>query len=149
MLDHLLVSDILNIFSSNCVPPHLLAELTEARDYFLGDPSLRTATLPVEGPDGKRHGGTHFERVEKPSGINFSRAYTLGPSDQSQNSVASPVKWGKLDRHVSTPGSIDDLPDSRVVRAKYVRVCVSCILCGVKYGIEQNLDLIACCEPLL
>ena len=56
--------------SSNCVTPHLLAELTEARDYFLGDLSLRTTTTPVEGPDGKRHGGTHFERVEKPSGIN-------------------------------------------------------------------------------
>ena len=121
--------------SSNCVPPHLLAELTEARDYFLGDPSLRTATTPVEGPDGKRHGGTHFERVEKPSGINFSRAYTLGPSDQSQNSVASPVKWGKLDRHIPTPGSVDELPDSRVVRAKYVRVCV---LCAVNLYCARN-----------
>ena len=111
--------------------PQLLAEFTDARDYFLGDPALRTATLPVRGADGKLHGGTHFERVEKPHGIANTRAYTLGPSDQSQNSVASPVKWGKLDRHVPTPGSVTELPDSRVVRAKYVRVCALCVIYDV------------------
>ena len=118
------------------MPSQLLVEFTAARDHFLGDPVLRTATLPVRGVDGKLHGGTHFERVEKLQGIVNTRAYTLGPSDQSQNSVASPVKWGKLERHVPTSGSVVELPDSRVVRAKYVRVCELYCKSYGKYGID-------------
>ena len=69
-------------------------------------------------------GGTHFERVENPQGIMGTRAYTLGPSDQSQNSVTSPVAWGKLDRSKPTPGSAEELPDNRSVRPALMKVGV-------------------------
>lgn len=96
----------------------------EARDAVLGPADQRTSTRPVDSPTGCRVGGTAFEREEHPTGVHGARAFTLACSTQHQNSVYSPVAWGKLPRE-GDPGSVDELPANRQIRARYLKVVSS------------------------
>lgn len=107
------------------MPEDLLAQFAEARTDVLGPRAERTASKPAEQDDGTLAGGTLFERQEKPVGVHDARAYTLACSDQTQNSLYSPVAWGKLDKTLPNPGSVDELPADMQIRAKYLAVCIS------------------------
>lgn len=120
------------ILLRSCISAALLKQFEQERDHFLGPRELRSPSVPVIGADGNLIGGTHFERTECPQGLSGSRAYTMGPSDQAQNSVASPVAWGKIPRDTPSPGSVDDLPESRTVRPSYINVRMrACLLRNV------------------
>ena len=91
---------------------------------ILGPVEDRTPAAPQEDSTGRRTGGTLFERVERPVGIQQSRAYTVATSHQVQNTVYSPVKWGKLDSSSRPPGSVDELPANRKIRPGFIAVRV-------------------------
>lgn len=105
------------------VPPHIQQALVEARDEVLGPRDQRTSSKS-DGRDGTYVGGTAFEREERPTSVHEGRAYTLACSDQQQNSVYSPVAWGKLPRNVNAgedPACVDELPHHRRLRALYLK----------------------------
>ena len=106
--------------------PDLARSLDNSVEDFLGPKADRTANKPVTGPNNEFVGGTLFERVEQPVGIANTRAYTMAASNQVQNSVYSPVAWGKLDRSESVPASVDELPEHRRLRPTFVNVCDTC-----------------------
>ena len=106
--------------------PSEVSELLGARMDFLGSREERSATAPVENGAGEFLGGTFFERVERPAGIEKdSRAYGVASSDQKQNSVMGPISWGKLARGTPIPASQQDLPSNRQVRPVFIKVMVS------------------------
>ena len=112
--------------SSDPTDVDLAHSLDNAVEEFLGPKSERTANKPVAGPDDVLVGGTHFERLERPVGIDNTRAYTMAASDQVQNTVYSPVAWGKLNRSQTIPASVDDLPEHRRLRPRFVNVRDTC-----------------------
>lgn len=106
-----------------------ITSLLEARMTFLGPREERSATAPVENGTGEFTGGTFFERVERPDGIEKdSRAYGVASSDQRQNSVMGPISWGKLPRGTPIPASQEELPLDRQVRPAFIKVAILNIL---------------------